>query len=121
MTIKLTLIKALKFLLVLSALLCLSFLNYLLMQIFGVWPLPLTLVPVVIANALGYNLPINLLLIIGISDDVLSNGFLGLYPALYIFIEYLISEQLVEYRANKLFIISFFLLFFGINILTFLL
>lgn len=121
MTIKSTLIKALKFLLILSALLCISILNCLLMQIFGVWPLPLTLVPVVIANVLGYKLPINLLLLAGILDDVLSNGFLGLYPALYIFIEYLISEKLVKYRANKFFVTSFFMLFICINALAFLL
>lgn len=118
MTIKLTLIKILNFLFILLVLCCISLLNYCLMQVFEAWLLPLTFIPIFLASTLGRKLPIILLLFVGILDDIFTNGFLGLYPALYISMEYCISEKLADYRTNKFFILSFFMLFFGINVLS---
>lgn len=115
MTFKLTLIKILKFLLILTMLLCVSFLNYCLQQIFGVWSLPLTIIPIFIASFLNWQLPLTLIIFAGILDDIFLNGFLGLYPAIYVLMEYLISEKFSSYRGNKFVILTFFLLFFAIN------
>ena len=112
MTFKLTLIKTLKFSLILAMLLCTSFLNYCLQQIFGAWFLPLTIIPIFVTSFLGFQLPLTAILLAGVLDDILLNGFLGIYPALYLLIEYLISEKFSSYKSNKYVILSFFLLFF---------
>jgi len=112
MAFKLTLVKTLKFLLILAILLCASFLNYCLQQIFGIWFLPLTIIPIFVASFLEVQLPLTAIIFAGIFDDILLNGFLGLYPSIYMLMEYLISKKMSSYRGNKLFILSFFVLFF---------
>ena len=111
MTFELQFIKTLKFLSILAILLCTSFLNYCLQQIFGSWFLPLTIIPIFVASFLEFQFPLTTIIFAGIFDDILLNCFLGLYPALYLLMEYLISEKFPSYRGNKWFIASFFLLF----------
>ncbi len=115
MKFKLNLTKISKFLLILTMLFCTSFLNYCLQQILGVWFLPLTIIPIFVASFLVWQLPLTSIIFAGFLDDILLNGFLGLYPAIYVLVEYLISEKFSSYRDNKLVILSFFLLFFVMN------
>lgn len=100
-------------------LLATSFLNYCLMQIFGAYFMPLTAIVLFIAEFSQYNLPITMIAGIGLLDDLLSNGYLGLYAFIYLSLSYFMSTKLQDIANKKYLIISFLVVFALINIFTF--
>ena len=111
---------SIRFLSILGLLLCVSILNYSLMQFVGTWFLPLTVVSIfVTGNCIANNSFIISVMIAGLCDDVLSNGFLGLYPSIYLAMDYILSTKLTKYRQSKMLIFSFFTIILAINVLTY--
>ena len=112
--------RSIRFLLILGLLLFTSIFNYSLMQLVGSWFLPLTIIAIfLIGYGISNNLKIIAVTIAGLCDDVLSNGFLGLYPAIYLAMNYILTTKLTKYRKNKMLIFSFITIILAINVFTY--
>ena len=96
-----------------------SFVNYCITLIFGAWFLPLTIFIIFLLHVWNDEIPLFILLILGLFDDLLADGILGIYPFIYIALEYILSSKLNKYLINKYGIILFFVCAIAINILTY--
>ena len=96
-----------------------SFINYFIMQICGAWFLPLTILVIFLFHFFNQEIPLYILLLLGFFDDALANGILGIYPFVYIALEYILSSKMNKYFVNKYGLILFFVFVFIINVLTY--
>ena len=112
--------RIIRFLSILGLLLFISVFNYSLMQLVGSWFLPLTIIAIFfIGYGITNNLYIIAVMIAGLCDDVLNNGFFGLYSAIYLAMDYILSTKLTKYRKNKMLIFSFLTIILAINVFTY--
>ena len=104
---------------ILVILLATSFLNYCITQVVGTYFLPLTIMLIYFAAILEFEIPIFFIAGIGLFDDSLANGFLGLYAFIYLILSYFVMTKLKDLPGRK-YITGFFILVFALtNFLTF--
>ena len=96
-----------------------SFFNYFFFFFYGAWFLPLTIFIIFLFHVWNYEIPLCILLILGLFEDSLANGILGIYPFIYVALEYILSSKLNKYLVNKYGLILFFVCAIAINILTY--
>ena len=101
-------------------LMCLScsLLNYFLVQSVGGYFLPLTIVPIFCAFAYGANFSVVVVFLLGLIDDILMNGTLGIYPTIYLLITYFLCTQSKDLNNRRGLLIAFLLLFITLNLLS---
>lgn len=118
MKIKETLRKFIEQTSVISVLVFCSFFNYCVIQIVDPYFLPITIIPVFLSVLLNYKISILTLIAIGILDDIFYNGYIGIFPILYLFITYLMLTNKIFFYNKKISLFVFLLIFILTNIIT---
>ncbi len=97
-----------------------SFFNYCLMQIIGAYFLPITIIPLFLALIFEYKVPIILVAVLGLIDDLMLNGPFGLFAFLYSGMAYFVYSKMRHMTNRKSAIALFLSMVLLINICTYL-
>jgi cell shape-determining protein MreD len=95
-----------------------SFVNYCIVQIVTPYFLPLTMIPVFTILIYDFDLPIMLIVLLGLLDDVMLNCPIGLSVLMYSSLAYLVYAHMKRIANKKLVVIAFVILFFLINVIS---
>jgi len=95
-----------------------SFFNYLVTQTIGGYFFPLTSLAIFYCFIFNFQIPVVLIFIVGLTDDLLLNSILGTYALLYSMIAYVLNLDFTP-KQRKVLNIFAITIFLFINYITF--